>query len=450
MKLTHSLLLTTLLLFTACGGGGSTNNSSSFVSQTQESTDYEDSYMSCQPIEASSLLYKAKQEFFKLKAPLSTTNLLVTDTSPLEFDKEGIYELFKTEYYWAEETRQDFDPTPYTAPQPLIDALKNEKDRWSFAITKSDYEDATTQASAGFGFRCQDVSTGCHVTYVRIDSPADRVGLKRSDVITKVNNLDATYSDIYNQAQTMDSAVSFSILRPNSNEECNCSITPREYTYKVAKGAILHSENNENVGYLRLDSFLGDQNIVDQFDIAFDAFKKENIEKLVIDLRYNGGGSVSVASKLLDKLSTSLANKEQCTLAWNDDYSQNNQTYRFVTDNNSLNLKQVLFLTTQGSASASELVISAMMPYLTPEDLVIVGDRTHGKPVGMGGRTDGNYYYFLINFVVKNALGFYDYFDGLPVTEGCQVEDDPYHDMGDPEESMLKAALHYVDTGSCQ
>jgi hypothetical protein len=91
-----------------------------------------------------------------------------------------------------------------------------------------------------------------------------------------------------------------------------------------------------------------------------------------------------------------------------------------------------------------------MKPYLSEDNIVIIGDKTHGKPVGMGGKTDVNYYYFLINFVVKNSLGFYDYFEGLPVTSGCDIKDDPFHEMGDPKESMLKAALHYVDTGSCK
>ena len=240
------------------------------------------------------------------------------------------------------------------------------------------------------------------------------------------------------------------VNRKNTHETCNGSVTPRDYTYKVAKGEVIHTPKNEKVGYFRLDSFMGAENIVTQIDDAFDNFKKENIKKLVIDLRYNHGGSVTVASKLLDKLSITQNEKEQCTLAWNDDFKKNNSTYRFKKDSNSLDLEQILFLTTQGSASASELVISAMKPYLSEENIVTIGDKTHGKPVGMSRREDKNHYYFLINFVVKNSLGFYDYFEGLPVTSGCDINDDPFHEMGDPKESMLKAALLYIDTGICK
>ena len=438
MNLHTTLLTATLILFTACGGGDTS------------SPKYKDSYLSCQSNVDAQIFNKTDNVTFSIDNPINSVKILVTDTTPATFHQKEIYKLFQTEYYWAEETQKDFNYSTYASPQLLINQLKNKKDRWSFAITKEEYANITSQKSGGFGFKCQDVDNGCHITYVRIDSPADKIGLKRSDIITKINNLVATHDTIYKIGKKLEKLASLSIIRKNSNEKCNATITPRDYTFKVAKGRTVHTHKNEKVGYFRLDSFMGAENIVDQIDEAFDNFKKENITKLVIDLRYNGGGSVTVASKLLDKLSTTQINNEQFTLAWNDDYSKNNETYRFVNNNNSLDLKQILFLTTQASASASELVISAMKPYLSSENIVIIGDKTHGKPVGMGGKTDGNYYYFLINFVVKNSLGFYDYFEGIPLTAGCDIDDDPFHDMGDPKESMLKAALHYIDTGSCK
>jgi len=443
MNLRIPLLTATLLLFTACGGGGGSSNSK-----------YKDTFMSCQPAKSVNIFAKTNRETFSIENPMDEPKILLEETNlysvtPLSFDKQGIYKLFQTEYYWAEETIKNFDYRAYTSPQTLINDLKNSKDRWSFSMTKEDYENVTSQKSGGFGFSCQDVTNGCHVTYVRLDSPADKVGLKRGDVITQINEKKATHTTIYATGQALEKLVSFTVLRKNTNEECHCSVTPRDYTFKVAKGKTLYTPKNEKVGYFRLDSFMGAENIVTQIDEAFNDFKKEHIKKLVIDLRYNGGGSVSVASKLLDKLTTTHQNDEQFTLAWNDDFKKNNSTYRFEKANNALNLEQILFLTTQSSASASELVISAMKAYLSEENIVIIGNKTHGKPVGMGLRADKNYYYFLINFVVKNSLGFYDYFEGFPVTSGCNIEDDPFHEMGDKEESMLKAALLYVDTGSC-
>jgi len=105
-------------------------------------------------------------------------------------------------------------------------------------------------------------------------------------------------------------------------------------------------------------------------------------------------------------------------------------------------------LTTKNTASASELVINAMKPYLG-DNIVMLGDTTEGKPVGMEGKTDGTYIYYLINFVIENYNGFYDYFDGLPVTEGCETPDDINHQLGDPQERMLKKALFYIDNNHC-
>ena len=443
-----SLFSLVLLIFTACGGSGNTVSSDSDVA------------MSCEAVSLSSLQNKPSYRTnIKVNNPNTHPNFLLNTlsetqtpvlSSTLEFNSAGLYALFQSEYYWASQTATNFNYSAYTTPQSLIDELKQSDDRWSFAITKEDYADLITQTSGGFGFSCQDVNNGCHVTYVRLDSPADKVGLKRGDVISQINEENATHELVYSTAETLDVLNSFTIERDNSNEVCSCKITPRDYSYKVAQAKIVNTPKNEKVGYFRFDSFLGTQSIIEEIDEAFDTFKQADISKLVIDLRYNGGGSVDIASTLLNKLTNTHNEATQFTLAWNDDYQQNNETHRFETETNSLALEELLFLTTNASASASELVISAMKPYIGENNVIIIGEDTHGKPVGMSGRGDDNYYYFLINFVVKNSVGFYDYFDGLPVTEGCNIADDPLHEMGDENELMLKSALNYVDTGSCQ
>ena len=439
MKYSNIVLALTVLVFTACGGGSSSPKSNDTkMTCSQNSNKVLKSSLSSAPT--------IEQSF------LNQTKLLVQQSKiekqAKEFDNKGLYDLFHTEYFWAEETKT-LDYNSYNTPQTLIDALKYKEDKWSFAITPEEYNEVSSQKAIGLGFSCQDFKSGCLITYIRMDSPADKIDLRRGDIIEKVNNQKATQESIYKFAKE-EKNIEFKISRLNSNEQCTGTVTPKEYTYTVAKGDILETRNKEKVGYLRLDSFLGDKTIVSQLDKSFDNFKKENIQKLIIDLRYNGGGSVDVASTLLNKLLINKKDLEQFTLAWNKNYRKKDKAYLFDSASNSLDLKQILFLTTQNSASASELIISAMKPYLPENDVVIIGDKTHGKPVGMEGKSDGNYYYFLINFVVKNSLGFYEYFEGLPVTEGCEIKDDPFHEMGDKEEAMLKSALLYVDIGSCE
>lgn len=150
----------------------------------------------------------------------------------------------------------------------------------------------------------------------------------------------------------------------------------------------------------------------------------------------------------MDKIGRDYNGKVQCSLEWNDQNSGQNETLLFDSlDPNSLSPSKLIFLTSEESASASELVINGMKPYMQ-DDVVIVGETTHGKPVGMSGRTNGSYVYFLINFVIKNADGFYDYFNGL--APDCSVPDDDYgHQLGDPDEALLREALYYIDNDHC-
>ena len=442
-----------LLVFNACGTVESTNNEA--VEGTfQPAINIPSSsqmVVACRQNSSVTILEKGYQHKpIKIERPNSLKLLILNEPHKMSkktFNKTNLYNLFQTEYFWANQIPKNLNVNNYSNPQTLINDLKYKDDRWSFAVTHEAYNNVSSQTSIGIGLSCQDVNEGCFITFVRLDSPADKIDLRRGDIIQRVNKKEATQKRIYAQGQE-EKLLTFDILR--SNKQCLGKVLPREYSYKVVASKTVKTPKNEKVGYLRLDSFLGEDKILTQLDNAFDNFKKESIQKLVIDLRYNGGGSVDLASKLLDKLVINKEGQEQFTLAWNQKNKGKDSLYIFDKASNSLDLKQILFLTTKDSASASELIISAMMPYLPEEDVVIIGDKTHGKPVGMSGKSDGNYYYFLINFVVKNSLGFYDYFEGLPVSRACHIKDDPFHEMGDKNEALLKSALNYIDEGSCR
>jgi len=168
-------------------------------------------------------------------------------------------------------------------------------------------------------------------------------------------------------------------------------------------------------------------------------------------MRYNGGGSVATASALLDNIINAYPSQRQMYLDWNANYQKNNESYTFedaeFQDGNELNMKRVFFLTTKDSASASEAVVNALVPYLGAENIITVGDVTHGKPVGMQGKVYLQNYYFLINFFVRNNAGETTAFEGISTT--CTAEDDLTHFMGDANETMLKTALYYIENSSC-
>ena len=357
-----------------------------------------------------------------------------------------LHNLFLKEYFWADKIPQKLDYQKYTTPKEMIDDLKYKPtDHWSIVITKEENSNFLNQKSGGFGFAHTIVGDRL-IIYVRIDSPADRAGLKRGDSITKINNSEPTLEEMQKASANIGVTSKFEIYRASTDENLEIYIKSQEYTFEVTKASTVISENNESVGYMIFDSFTA--TATTEIDKAFDFFKEQKIKKLIIDMRYNGGGSVVTASILLDKLIKDRDDEVQFIMEWNEQMKHKNQIARFETDTNSIDLNTIIFLTTEGTASASELVINSMKPYLG-DSAVTIGAKTHGKPVGMEGKTDGTYIYYLVNFVISNRNGFYDYFDGLEVTAGCEVEDDLTHQRGEEEEEMLKKALFYVDNGYC-
>ncbi len=359
-----------------------------------------------------------------------------------ENEKSYLYDLFLTEYYWNDQVPLDFDYTNYAEPQPMIDTLKyGEIDQWSFALTRQQYDDLTTQNTSGFGFGFLADFT---VYIVRIASPAESAGLLRGDKILSINGQPPTDLLIAQTSQNVNQSTQFTVDRLGT--PVDLTITAQYYNYSVASASVVQTPAGKQVGYLRFDAFT--ESATQELERAFTYLKAQNIDKLVVDLRYNGGGSVNTASILLDKLGGNFNGKLQFTLTWNEQSSAQNESLYFDSlDPNSLSLSKLIFLTTGESASASELVINAMRPYMS-ENTLTVGEATHGKPVGMAGRTDGSYIYYLVNFVVDNAVGFHDYFNGLPAE--CYVKDNDFsHQLGDPNEALLQEALHYIDNNHC-
>jgi len=365
-----------------------------------------------------------------------------------EQEKSYLYNLFLTEYYWSASTPQPFDTTPYSEPQPMIDVLKNGAvDRWSVALTQEQYNNFATQKTAGFGF---GYAEGFVVYVTNINSPADRAGLQRGDRIISINGQPVTDQLIAEASDNLNNSTHFSVERDSGvardGVTIELDITAQEYSYNVSSYSLTTTPKGQRVGYFRFDSFT--DSATSEIEEAFNYFAGQSVDKLVIDLRYNGGGSVNTASILLDKIGRLYNGQVQFKLAWNDQNSDKDETLTFDSlDANSLTLNKLIFLTTGGSASASELVINAMKPYMK-DGVAIVGTTTHGKPVGMAGRTNGSYIYFLINFVVENSVGFYDYFNGI--APECSVIDNDYaHQLGDPNEALFKQALFYIDNNHC-
>jgi C-terminal processing protease CtpA/Prc len=360
------------------------------------------------------------------------------DTTFDESQKSFLYSLFKTQYLWYDKVTDDINYTSYQTPQEMIDDLKySTYDKWSYAQTTEQYANFSTQTATGFG--CYYLNN--KIRAIRIASPCYNAGLKRGDIITKINYEDMS-DERYKEAQKKLGTKSiFTIDR--KGQKLNIGITPIKYSYKSTIRQIFTSLNGEKIGHMIFNRFSSAS--TDEIDEAFSYFKDNNIDELIIDLRYNGGGSLTTASILLDKIAGyNNENSMQAQLKWNNKNSKNDSIYHFSKDDNSLDLSRVFFLTSHDTASASEMVINCLKPYM---DVKTIGSKTRGKPVGMRGRSKEGLIYWLINFSIYNANNVGDYYDGIDVD--CDADDNIDFERIDKNEDMLKTALYYIDNATC-
>lgn len=180
------------------------------------------------------------------------------------------------------------------------------------------------------------------------------------------------------------------------------------------------------------------------FNRIFNRFAGEGVQDVVVDLRYNGGGYVSVARKLADYLAPASANGGvMMTQKFNQKYTSYNSTDLF-RKKGSLNLNRIFFIVSNSTASASELLINSLKPYM---DVMLLGaSKTHGKPVGYFPIPLGNWYILPVSFFTVNKAGEGHYYNGMPLNS--QVADGLDKDWGDLSETSFASAVNYITTGA--
>ena len=203
--------------------------------------------------------------------------------------------------------------------------------------------------------------------------------------------------------------------------------------------------NSKKIGYFAFNSFLGDTTeIYNEFSRIFNRFALNGVNDVIVDLRYNGGGYVTVQEKLANWLVPSSANGQlMMKQQFNDKYTQYNADDTFGKLGG-LNLSRIFFIVSNSTASASELLINNLRPYM---DVQLIGPgKTYGKPVGFFPIPVGDWYIFPVSFRTTNKNGEGDYFNGIAVNS--QVADGLDKDWGNVEENCLKTAVGFITTGS--
>ncbi|GAB5486505.1 MAG: S41 family peptidase [Parasphingorhabdus sp.] len=379
-------------------------------------------------------------------------------------------------YLFPETIPASSNPSSFSSVQAYIDGLtatarSQGRDRFFTFITSIAQENAflASGATAGFGIRLSyDVPAArLFVMEAFEGAPALAAGIDRGSEIlaigTSTGNLQ-TVSSLF--ASGGQSAVSNAFgpstagtsralrYRDLNGNETTMTVTKASFDIQPISpryGVRILDNGGTKAGYINLRTFI--DSAEQQLRDAFSQFQSEGVTELVIDLRYNGGGLVRTAELFADLLGGGqVASDVQGVTRFRSSKSSNNETRNFRQQSQSINPTKIAFVTTGSSASASELVINAMIPYLG-NNLALVGSDTFGKPVGQIGLDQAacDDRIRIVAFATENADGNSDYFDGLAgsVANSCEAPDDLTMELGNPAESSIARALGFLSGASC-
>jgi carboxyl-terminal processing protease len=307
------------------------------------------------------------------------------------------------------------------------------------------------------------------VRYIIPNSDAANKNIHRGDLFYAINDTPLTISNynslLSNETYTLNFAnFDSGNITPNGT---SLSLTKSQITENPILINTTITQGSRRIAYLMYNSFTANFNVA--LNNAFGQIAATNPTDLVLDLRYNGGGSIQTAAYLASMITGQFNNQVFAKEVWNPRiqsyYESNNpsQLYNLFTNNmngigiNSLNLSKVYIITTKDTASASELVINGLKPYI---DVIQIGDVTIGKNAGSITLYDSknfakssanpNHKYCMQPLVLKtaNKNGFGDYQTGL-VPNFSQKEDPGNMGvLGDINEPLLHKVLTLVGSRS--
>jgi len=346
----------------------------------------------------------------------------------------------------------DVNAARFASPEAYLEAIRYRPLDSSFSyITSAASSNAFYSDSQfiGFGFSTLLSEGELRVLQVFAESPASEAGLARGDAILEIEgrSVEALVAsgEIGGAFGPSEIGVSSEILfRSRTGEERRERMTKRMVTIPTVSVTRVFEVDGRKVGYLFFRNFVRPS--IAALDEAFDSLAEAGVSELVLDLRYNGGGLVDVAVHLGSLIGSAItAGQPFATYAHNDRNAFRNETLRFNAIEQAVpTLSRLIAITSRSSASASELVINALAPFLP---VVTIGDATYGKPVGQYLVPFCDKVLAPVSFSLRNANDEGDYFDGLPPT--CAAADGIDTELGDPAEASLAEALHYVRHDAC-
>ena len=354
-------------------------------------------------------------------------------------------------YYWYREL-PDPNPALFDTPEAYLEAVRYRALDSSFSyIGLRAAEDAFYSDSQFIGFGFSTKQTGddeVRIAQVFPDSPASDAGLARSDRLLAINGRPVAellrtgeIGTIFGPSEVgVPGELAWQDLAGNERE---ATMVKRLVTIPTVSLVHVLEVEGRRVGYVVFRNFVRPS--VEALDQSFAALAAAGATDLVLDLRYNGGGLVSVAQHLGGLIGGNRTSTQVFTqFVHNDKNAFRNSVLPFPDPASALDLPRLVVITTRASASASEMIVNSLRPFIP---VTVVGDATYGKPVGQYGFNFCEKVLYPVAFSVQNAANQGDYFGGIPAD--CPAADDLDRAFGDPEEASLAEALHFVARGAC-
>ena len=405
-----------------------------------------------------------KQEIASNISPTPSPNPLPVETSSqvndVAFQKTQDY------YLWNTQLPATLNTSSYSDPIAVMTAIRQYSiepgftapvDRWSFAMKKTEWNQysggmssvlSSTSAAGDFGITVFFRAEGdLRVRLTEPNSPGGIAGIKRGWRITKINgstNITTSNSQyiIDNIYKAVSADVTFT--KPDGTS-VDINLQAAHYAGKPVYLDTVYNSANGNIGYLVYNSFLGNINqTAAEYARVFNKFASAGITNLIVDLRYNGGGYVNLQEQLANYLITSQAQGSvMMKQIYNSNHSNENSTVLF-NKSGSLQLTKIYFIVSRSTASASELLINNLKPYM---DVRLIGNsNTNGKPVGFFPIENGEWYVFPVSFKTVNKNGVGNYYGGF--VPNAMVADGLDKDWGDITESSLASAIRNINGGN--
>jgi carboxyl-terminal processing protease len=429
----------------------------------------------------------------------SSKTTVATSLAGLSKEQACTYDMFsamKDIYLWDDALPSVLDPRKYNTAENALGYLSGLKinpetgkpiDHYSFLdkIGNLSGEIGGGTASGDYGFM---VTAGYNssnrvsffVTYAYKNSPAGQAGVARSYEVVKINGSDAVHPDVDAQGYLIGTSpgytnmvnslfnsatASFTFKKPDGTT-LDASLNVASYSINSVLYDAVLDVGSKKVGYVVFNQFLGASSQT-ELSNSIAKFETSGVQYLIVDLRYNGGGSVETCEKFCNLLAPPSANgKLMYSYKMNPElmqyYTSNNYSLSSkFTKNNSFQPIKIYFIVSGGTASASELLINNLRPYYSG-NLFLVGQTTYGKPCGFWatpiGYTDTQttpkegYDLYAVSFESVNANNEGGYYAGMTpgATKypGIKAYDSYNLPWGDVNDASLAQAINHISSGA--